>query len=546
MAVEPKAVKALAALDAEATLAGAILPGSDLHTLTSARLVGALREKHGQKDRRTQAAISDCLEVRGSVLLVVVMVGQQQSQHCMQSKPYAMNPPACMQPCPMQPMPCKPHAQPPQAHKLRYGPLELRIMRPLVEASIAWASRLADSDTDVGAAAPKISQQLEGVIESRREAARMKQLTRQEREQEEVAAAAAAAAQQEEQQRQQPERKRRGRPRKTAVATEAATDQPAKGKPAPKLATVAGQEQAAAAAAAAAESPARLEEQLQARQRWQDPNPLKPPKRARRRSSINTPGSEEEGEEEDEVAQLLAANAYEIRDLTPEEIEAQQQAAMVAARKQQVRRQQQQKERRATEAAAKAKAAAAGSESGGDDEAGGEHEGSSGGKGGILLSGASLPLLSRWMAGGTTAGSAAASDGLLPEHLSAAVARQPGAMGDETAWAAAAAAAGELGEGGLADGIAAPAEPSGRLPERELAAAATATGSATGSAAKQKGLSNQQPASQQRPKEAESSSTTPGRFAGLGDWRQRKGGGGGKKSAAVAVEQQQPGKPASS
>ena len=45
-------------------MAGQLLPGSDLHTLTAARLMGALRARHGQKDRRTQAAAAAALEVR--------------------------------------------------------------------------------------------------------------------------------------------------------------------------------------------------------------------------------------------------------------------------------------------------------------------------------------------------------------------------------------------------------------------------------------------------------------------------------------------------
>lgn len=55
---------ALDALEGEAALAGAALPGSDLHTLTASRLVGLLRQRHGSKHARTQAAVAAAVEVR--------------------------------------------------------------------------------------------------------------------------------------------------------------------------------------------------------------------------------------------------------------------------------------------------------------------------------------------------------------------------------------------------------------------------------------------------------------------------------------------------
>jgi hypothetical protein len=102
-----QAVKSLAALDSEAALAGMILPGSDLHTLTTARLVDALREKHGQKDPRTQAAIAQALEVR-----------RRRCLHGAACVAVARCRPACMGSCPRsstQRMP-PPHGSPPKLH----------------------------------------------------------------------------------------------------------------------------------------------------------------------------------------------------------------------------------------------------------------------------------------------------------------------------------------------------------------------------------------------------------------------------------------------
>lgn len=66
---------ALSALEGEAALAGAALPGSDLHTLTASRLVGLLRRRHGSKHARTQAAVAAAVEVRWGACLFQLTSG---------------------------------------------------------------------------------------------------------------------------------------------------------------------------------------------------------------------------------------------------------------------------------------------------------------------------------------------------------------------------------------------------------------------------------------------------------------------------------------
>ncbi|GBF96453.1 hypothetical protein Rsub_09252 [Raphidocelis subcapitata] len=343
-ACDPTSEAALASLASEAALAGAAVPGSDLHTLTSARLVGLLRRKHGQRDPRTQSAIKAALEALG----------------------------------------------------LRYGSAERKFVRPLLEASIAWAERLAHGAVDVAAAAPEVAAEVgarlaqqqglrqgpggapaleppgQGQLEAGQERQGQEQV--QVQPQAEQAAPAADAA---------PKRKR-GRPRKTA-AVEAVAGAPAAAA-APGAAAPAAAAKATAAAAAAAPPSAEgassdLEDRLASMQAWQDPDPL-------RRADWQV------------ERRVLVEGAYtsEPREATEAQLAGERQEETAAA--------------------------AAGDA---DDGAGGRPSDGGGARGGALLSGASLSLLSQWMAGGQTAGSAAESDGLLPQQLSAAVARRPGA-----------------------------------------------------------------------------------------------------------------------
>ncbi|KAI8473679.1 MAG: hypothetical protein J3K34DRAFT_498837 [Monoraphidium minutum] len=314
MALDPQSAAALAALSEEASLAGALLPGSDLHTLTAARLAGALRAGPEAKGRRAQAAVAAALE----------------------------------------------------AHTLRYGPLEMRIMRPLLEASIQWAARLGGgAPIDVAAAAAEVAAAVGGAPLGA------------------AGAAAPAAA--------EAKPKRRGRPRKTATAGQA----PA----------AAQQQQQEEAQREQPEVPRRsLVDELLERHQWRDPEQAAAAAAAAAAAEAaggegGAPGGG------DPVARKLAAAATSVEDVTPEELQAQ--AAEAAAAMQ---------EAAAAAAAPRPRAAPAAGRGGAGGRGGGRGGGGRGG-GGALLSGASLPLLSRWMAGGTTAGSAAEGDGLTPELL---------------------------------------------------------------------------------------------------------------------------------